>query len=47
MYTDLQIIGDKVWERFNANKEKKQWYYDLKEMVNDIFTLDWSNYKDK
>jgi (p)ppGpp synthase/HD superfamily hydrolase len=49
--------GDKVWDIFNAGKEKQQWYYenivfalsdisktnmyyDLKEMVNDVFTLD-------
>jgi len=64
MYADLQTIDDKVWERFNASKEKIQWYYesivkalsdiseadmyyDLKEMVSDVFTLDWSNYKEK
>jgi len=63
IYADLRIIGDKVWERFNASKEKIQWYYesivsalsaisesdmyyDLKEMVNDVFTLDWNNYKE-
>jgi len=62
IYSDLKTIGNKVWERFNADKEKIQWYYesivkalsdiseadmyyDLKEMVSDVFTLDWSNFK--
>jgi hypothetical protein len=24
---DLNIVGDKVWERFNAGKSDQQWYY--------------------
>lgn len=24
---DYQQLGDKVWERFNAGKEKQKWYY--------------------
>ena len=64
IYYDLKNIGDKVWERFNAKKDKIQWYYesvvkelskitdtdmyfDLKEMVNDVFNLDWSSYTEK
>jgi (p)ppGpp synthase/HD superfamily hydrolase len=64
IYADLKTIGDKVWERFNASKEKIQWYYesivsalsdisesdmyyDLKEMVSDVFTLDWSNQREE
>jgi (p)ppGpp synthase/HD superfamily hydrolase len=28
IYADLQEIGERVWERFNAPKEKIQWYYE-------------------
>jgi (p)ppGpp synthase/HD superfamily hydrolase len=28
IYADLKIIGEKVWERFNAKKELIQWYYE-------------------
>jgi hypothetical protein len=28
IYTDLKTIGEKVWERFNANKENMQRYYE-------------------
>ncbi|WP_342429682.1 HD domain-containing protein [Neobacillus sp. FSL H8-0543] len=24
---DYEVLGDKVWERFNAGKEKQRWYY--------------------
>ena len=24
---DLEIVGESVWERFNANKKEQQWYY--------------------
>jgi (p)ppGpp synthase/HD superfamily hydrolase len=24
---DFEIIGDSLWERFNAGKEKQAWYY--------------------
>ena len=24
---DYREIGDKLWERFNAGKEKQEWYY--------------------
>ena len=61
MYADLQQIGDKLWKRFNAPKDKIQWYYesivkalskisdtdmylDLKDMVHDVFHLDWSEW---
>lgn len=27
MYNDLHIIGDTLWDRFNANKEQVLWYY--------------------
>lgn len=27
MYYDFQKIGEKLWERFNAPKEKIAWYY--------------------
>lgn len=27
MYADWMKIGDKLWKRFNAPKEKIQWYY--------------------
>lgn len=27
MYCDLQKIGDRLWERFNAPKEDIHWYY--------------------
>jgi hypothetical protein len=23
----LEIVGEAVWERFNANKKEQQWYY--------------------
>lgn len=28
MYADLQTIGEKLWERFNAPKEELKWYYE-------------------
>ena len=28
IYADLQKQGEKVWERFNAPKEKQKWYYE-------------------
>lgn len=28
MYADLQAIGEKLWERFNAPKEDIKWYYE-------------------
>ena len=27
MYNDYYMIGDKLWERFNASKENQSWYY--------------------
>lgn len=27
MYKNYNEIGDKLWERFNAGKEKQEWYY--------------------
>ena len=27
MYEDIQIIGDEVWNKFNASYEEIQWYY--------------------
>lgn len=27
MYADYKLIGDKLWKRFNAPKEKQAWYY--------------------
>ena len=27
IYSDLKTIGEKVWERFNAPKNKIEWYY--------------------
>lgn len=27
MYFDHKLVGDKLWERFNAPKEKQAWYY--------------------
>ena len=34
IYADLKTIGEKVWKRFNASKEKQKWYYEsiLKEL---------------
>ena len=60
IYTDLQTIGEKVWERFNADKKHIQWYYesilaaisnisdsdmyyDLSELIEDVFHLNWCN----
>ena len=28
IYADLEDIGEKVWERFNADKKSIQWYYE-------------------
>ena len=28
MSSDLKIIGEKLWEKFNAPKEKIKWYYE-------------------
>ena len=28
MYDDLINVGDKLWERFNAPKDKLKWYYE-------------------
>jgi hypothetical protein len=28
IYADLEDIGEKVWERFNADKKNIQWYYE-------------------
>jgi len=64
IYADLKTIGEKVWERFNADKEKLQqyyenilatiseisdsdMYYDLSELIEDIFHLEWSHNDDK
>ena len=43
MYTDYKLIGDELWKRFNAPKEKQAWYYSgvqdaLYEMQNYIET---------
>lgn len=27
MYADYKLIGDELWKRFNAPKEKQTWYY--------------------
>jgi len=27
MASDKNIVGNKLWERFNAPKERIQWYY--------------------
>lgn len=27
MYADYKLIGDELWKRFNAPKEKQAWYY--------------------
>lgn len=40
LYRDQKQIGEKIWERFNASKEKQKWYYNamkeaLWEMKND------------
>jgi hypothetical protein len=62
IYADLKTIGEKVWERFNADKENIQryyegvlaaisdisdsdMYYDLSEIIKDVFYLEW-NYND-
>ena len=59
IYADLQTIGEKVWERFNADKKHIQWYYesiltaisdisdsdmyyDLSELIEDVFQLNWN-----
>jgi (p)ppGpp synthase/HD superfamily hydrolase len=59
IYADLQEIGEKVWERFNAPKDDIQLYYEriikalseisdadmykeLENLVNDVFTVDWT-----
>jgi (p)ppGpp synthase/HD superfamily hydrolase len=64
IYADLKTIGEKVWERFNANKENIQryyenilaaiseisdsdMYYDLSELIEDVFHLEWGRNDDK
>ncbi len=27
IYIDMQIIGDKIWDKFNADYNKQKWYY--------------------
>lgn len=56
IYADLQVLGDELWDRFNAPKEEQSWYYSavqdaLKEMQNyedtaDIYWEMVSTYKD-
>ena len=41
MYADLQVYGDKLWERFNAPKEDIKWYYES--IVQALFDI--ANYK--
>jgi (p)ppGpp synthase/HD superfamily hydrolase len=64
IYADLEDIGEKLWERFNADKKSLQWYYknillaiseisdsdmyyDLSELVKDVFHLEWNCNKDE
>jgi len=61
IYSDLKTIGEKVWERFNAEKEQikmyyegvlsaisdiseSDMYYELSDLIEDVFYLDWSSY---
>ncbi len=39
MYADLQAIGEKLWERFNAPKENIRWYYES--IVNALTELEY------
>jgi hypothetical protein len=44
IYADLKNIGEKVWERFNAPKEKIKWYYDnILEEITKISSVDMYN----
>lgn len=38
MYCDYQKIGEKLWARFNAPKEKSKWYYNA--IINAIAELE-------
>lgn len=37
LYRDQKQIGEKIWERFNAPKEKQAWYYsEMKEALSEM-----------
>lgn len=38
MYTDYNLVGDELWKRFNAPKEKQAWYYS--EIQNALYELE-------
>lgn len=38
IYSDLNSIGESLWNRFNKGKEKQQWYY--KGLINSLVRLE-------
>lgn len=43
MYADYIEVGDKLWERFNADKESIKWYYES--ILEVLSTIELSDYK--
>lgn len=37
IYSDLNLYGESVWDRFNADKEKQKWYYTS--LINSFYRL--------